>query len=144
MRVIKHIGREETRAAARLPHRDFCKLHIVIHYIAAILKEIDLGLEIYPVGAVGNDGEGKELLELISEAGISRKYIKMLEGVPTLHSICFQYDDGSGGNITESNSASARVNETFFTEIVGDLTAARAGAAAGTGTVVFAVPGGSA
>ncbi|HET8636983.1 MAG TPA: hypothetical protein VFL96_09045, partial [Acidobacteriaceae bacterium] len=31
------LGREESREATLLPGRDFCKLHIVEHYIAALM-----------------------------------------------------------------------------------------------------------
>jgi sugar/nucleoside kinase (ribokinase family) len=37
--------------------------------------------------------------------GIDTRFVKMVTGKPTLFSVCFQYPDGSGGNITTSNSA---------------------------------------
>jgi len=101
------LGREETRLGTKLPNKDFCKLHIISHYLTVILGEIEDSVEIYPVGAVGNDREGRELLELFDTCRISRKYVKILDGYPTLFSVCFQYPDGSGGNITESRSASS-------------------------------------
>lgn len=38
------------------------------------------------------------------------KYVTAMKNTPTLHSLCFQYPDHSGGNITENQSASSKVS----------------------------------
>src|SRR5690348_17315570 len=52
------LGREESRAARLRPARDFCKLHIIAHYPAALLPA---PFSVHPVGAVGLDDPGREM-----------------------------------------------------------------------------------
>ncbi len=104
------LGRNETRLGKKLPVRDFCKLHIITHYLTVILSAGKKDVAVYPIGAVGDDKEGEALLHLFKEYGIKEKYIRVVRGKPTLSSICFQYPDGSGGNITEKESASSTVD----------------------------------
>lgn len=103
------LGRNESRPARLLDVRDYCKLHIVIHYIAKLLSAQKSGsaFHIHPVGKVGNDARGRQLLEEMAEAGIDTSLVRSTDERPTLFSVCFQYPDGSGGNITTSNSAAA-------------------------------------
>ena len=126
------LGRGETRLGTKLPNRDFCKLHIICHYLSVILKEYDKDISIFPIGAIGDDNEGRNLIKLFDLYGISTKHVKILENIPTLNSICFQYPDGSGGNITESRSASSEVDVSFLNGIDCQLLDKR--------TIVFAVP----
>lgn len=104
------LGRNETRLATKLPDRDFCKLHIISHYLTVILNSAGSNVEVLPVGAVGDDLKGRELLEIFTANHICSDYVRIAEGYSTLHSVCFQFPDGSGGNITESRSASSSVN----------------------------------
>jgi len=107
------LGRNESRPARLLDVRDYCKLHIVIHYMAKLLGAQKSGspFHIIPIGKVGNDARGRQLLKEMVEAGIDTSRVWMTEEKPTLFSVCFQYPDGSGGNITTSNSAAAALCE---------------------------------
>src|SRR5262245_25826926 len=96
------LGRNESRTASLIDARDYCKLHIVTHYLARLMSG---ALHIVPVGSVGNDSTGLRLLQEMTTVGIDTSHIKISSTAPTLFSICYQYPDGSGGNITASNSA---------------------------------------
>ena len=103
------LGRNESRPGHLLPSRDFCKLHIVLHYVSVLIRELGLSTRVYPIGAVGDDSDGKELIELMKTTGMNTKYVSVMKNTPTLHSVCFLYPDHSGGNITENRSASSKV-----------------------------------
>jgi sugar/nucleoside kinase (ribokinase family) len=96
--------------------KDFCKLHIIFHYAAVLLKDLMAETQIYPVGAVGDDLPAEELFTMMKNAGMNMNYVKTIPNTPTLHSICFQYPDQSGGNITESQSASSLVSAEMIFE----------------------------
>ena len=104
------LGREESRAGHLLDNRDFCKLHIILHYIAVLTRDMKPDIQIIPVSAIGDDLRGDNILEELKKAGMVVKYVKTYANSPTLHSVCFQYSDGSGGNITENRSASSKVD----------------------------------
>lgn len=102
------LGREESRSGHFLDIRDYCKQHIILHYVKVLLGG---GFKVIPVGKVGDDDIGKILLDEMRETGID---LTLIEGVPkrsTLFSFCFYYPDGSGGNLTTDNSASSLVDE---------------------------------
>ena len=101
------LGRNESRAGRLLDVRDYCKLHIVIHYVAKLLGARCSGLpfHVVPVGNVGGDPAGKYVLEQMRDTGIDTSHVRAIPATPTLFSVCFQYPDGTGGNITTSNSA---------------------------------------
>ncbi|MGL4632263.1 MAG: carbohydrate kinase family protein [Leadbetterella sp.] len=103
------LGREESRMAKLEAHRDFCKMHIILHYIATLVPA-ESEFKVYPIGSVGNDDAGQMLLYMMKKAGmnIDAMYVSATER--TLLSVCFQYPDHSGGNITTSNSASDSVS----------------------------------
>jgi sugar/nucleoside kinase (ribokinase family) len=103
-----------------LPLKDFCKLHIVFHYTAVLLHDLKTNTHIYPIGAVGDDLSAEKLIEMMRKTGMYTDYVKTIPQVPTLHSICFQYPDHSGGNITESQSASSLVSPQMVLE-AGDI-----------------------
>lgn len=105
------LGREESRAGHLLPIRDFCKLHIILHYVTVLMKDAGISAHVVPVSCVGADAEGKMLISLMAEAGMDTACIQQLKGVPTMRSVCFQYPDKSGGNITESRSACSKVGQ---------------------------------
>jgi ribokinase len=101
------LGREESRSGRFLDRRDYCKLHIISHYVKTLLGT---GFETIPVGRIGDDEEGKRLFEEMKEAGLDTRYVKRSEGDQTLFSFCLVYPDGSGGNLTTADSACSRVD----------------------------------
>ena len=66
------LGRNESRAGRLLDVRDYCKLHIVIHYVATLLGARISGspFHVVPVGRVGNDAAGCQLIKEMAEGGI--------------------------------------------------------------------------
>jgi ribokinase len=108
------LGREESRGGHLLDYRDFCKLHIILHYISVLSRDMGLEIKVFPVSAVGDDARGQLITDLMAGSGMDLRYLKILKGSPTLHSVCFQYPDGAGGNITECESACSRVDREFL------------------------------
>ncbi|SEN87865.1 carbohydrate kinase family protein [Paenibacillus sp. OV219] len=102
------LGRNESRLGVLTDSRDFCKLHIICHYPAVLLG--GGGFAVYPIGKVGKDAEGFALLAQLEDTGMSIAHVNIAEAARTLFSVCFQYPDLSGGNITTSNSASGLVS----------------------------------
>ena len=107
------LGRNESRLARLLDVRDYCKLHIVAHYPAVLLgARDDRGpFHVLPVGKVGVDEVGRRLRAEMEKAGMDVRFVDAVPGRPTLLSVCFQYPDGSGGNVTTADSAAALVAE---------------------------------
>lgn len=103
----RDLGRNESRPARLEDARDYCKLHIIAHYPARLAGT--RGLRVLPVGKVGADDVGRRLEQEMAAAGMDTHFIKKSSAAPTLFSVCFQYPDGSGGNITSSSSAAARL-----------------------------------
>lgn len=99
------LGREESRSGVFLDQKDYCKLHIITHYIKSILGE---SIDLFPVGRVGEDHVGNQLIQEMKTVGLSTDFVSVEEGKSTLFSFCFVYPDGSGGNLTTSNSACSR------------------------------------
>ena len=106
------LGRNESRLGELLDSRDYCKLHIVEHYIARLMGsggDPD-SLRVWPIGVVGNDKTGKELLSEMRAVGMDTRFVRRDSVLKTMFSVCLVYPDGSGGNITSSNSAAASLN----------------------------------
>jgi len=101
------LGREESRSGRFLDKRDYCKLHIIAHYVKVLLGS-DFATVL--VGRVGNDDVGKRLLEEMQDSGLDMSHVIISPHAQTLFSTCFIYPDGSGGNLTTSDSASAQVS----------------------------------
>ncbi len=103
------LGRNESRPAQLCDARDYNKLHIIAHYVAVLLGASPAGrtFRVLPVGCVGDDAAGERLLSEMTAAGMDTQCVTVIKGKPTLLSVCFQYPDGSGGNLTTSNSAAA-------------------------------------
>jgi sugar/nucleoside kinase (ribokinase family) len=102
------LGRDESRLGRLLDIRDYCKLHIISHYVARLLGAGPAGaFRVIPVGKVGDDTPGRQMIAEMSAAGMDTKHVEVVAGSPTMLSVCFQYPDGMGGNITTSNSAAA-------------------------------------
>ncbi len=104
------LGREESRPAERMPGRDFCKLHIILHYVARLLPQLGVSARVCPVGAVGDDAEGRALRKLMRAEGMDLGLVRTVKGGRTLFSVCFQYPGGEGGNLTEKRGASRLVS----------------------------------
>ena len=102
------LGREESRMAQLLPYRDFCKQHIIMHYLSVLLNA-GTNVEVIPIGKVGNDATGQSLIEMMRRVGMDTQYLTVAKDHATLFSVCFLYPDHSGGNITTSGSASNAV-----------------------------------
>jgi sugar/nucleoside kinase (ribokinase family) len=107
------LGREESRSGRFLARRDYCKLHIISHYVQTLLGPCFTTI---PIGKVGDDEVGKQLLAEMQAAGLDVRYVRVSAGNPTLFSFCFIYPDGSGGNLTTDDSACARVDAAFVSE----------------------------
>jgi ribokinase len=118
------LGREESRSGRFLDHRDYCKLHIILHYSATLLPE---PFQTIPIGMVGEDNLGSQLMEEMRLAGMDLSYVEVLPGERTLLSICLLYPDGSGGNLTPEHSASHCVNVDFITGAAKEFSRFRAG-----------------
>ncbi|HXJ88707.1 MAG TPA: PfkB family carbohydrate kinase [Candidatus Binatia bacterium] len=105
------LGRNESRLGSLLDVRDYCKMHIVSHYVAKLLGAEQGPFSVLPLGKVGGDAAGAFVLNEMRSAGIDTRFVKVAAGKPTLFSVCFQYPDGNGGNITTSNSAAGEFSE---------------------------------
>lgn len=101
------LGREESRGGRFLDKRDYCKLHIIAHYVQALLGP---DFQTVLVGKVGEDAVGQRLLSEMQAAGLDSRFVGVVPGAQTLFSTCFIYPDGSGGNLTTMDSASAQVS----------------------------------
>jgi sugar/nucleoside kinase (ribokinase family) len=113
------LGRNESRMASLLPFKDFCKQHIIMHYVAILLgAKPDGDFQSFPIGKVGNDDIGKQLICMMSDAGMNVSNVEILNNRSTLFSVCYQYPDHAGGNITTQDSASGSVSpediDSFF------------------------------
>jgi ribokinase len=125
------LGREESRSGHFLDVIDYCKQHIVLHYIKILLGP---SFSVIPVGKLGDDDIGQMLFYEMSETGFIMNRVEKIPHVSTMFSFCFSYPDGSGGNLTTDNSASSQVSVEFI-ELAGtDLKKL------GTKGIVLAVP----
>ena len=106
------LGRDESRLASLLNACDYCKSHIVEHYIATMMgaKADASTFHASAIGVVGEDATGDQLLLEMKQAGINTRWVRRDIDRSTLYSVCFVYPDGSGGNITASNSAATTLN----------------------------------
>jgi ribokinase len=105
------LGREESRSGYFLDKKDYCKLHIISHYVQRLLGK---NFPVIPVGKVGNDDVGKKMLAELEETGFVMDFVEQSPNDQTLFSFCFIYPDGSGGNMTTSDSACAHVDSAFI------------------------------
>jgi ribokinase len=105
------LGREESRSGHFLEVTDYCKQHIILHYIKILLGP---SFRVIPVGKVGDDNTGQTLFREMNETGFVMNRVEIVPHISTLFSFCFYYPDGSGGNLTTDNSASAKVDSGFI------------------------------
>jgi len=104
------LGREESRSGFILDRNDYCKLHIISHYVKSLLGN---DFRVVPIGKIGNDDVGIKLLQEMNDIGLATSYVKTETNKPTLFSFCFLYPDNSGGNMTTDNSASSVVDDSL-------------------------------
>jgi ribokinase len=107
------LGREESRAGRFLANRDYCKLHIIAHYVQKLLGPEFVSILI---GKVGDDSMGHQLLREMSRTGLDIRYVHASADNPTLYSLCFVYPDGTGGNLTTDDSACIQVDPDFVAQ----------------------------
>ena len=100
------VGRNESRPAVLSDTRDYCKQHIILHYIA---KALYPGTDVFAIGKVGHDAEGLRLLDEMASAHIHTDTVETDDTLPTMFSTCIQYADKAVCNVTSSNSASTHV-----------------------------------
>jgi ribokinase len=100
------LGREESRGGKFLDRRDYCKLHIISHYVQRLVGG---DFKTLPLGRVGDDAAGRRLMEEMRAEGLDLSLTSTTPGEQTLDCICLLYPDGSGGNLTVTDSASGRV-----------------------------------
>ncbi len=112
------LGREESRLGYFIDRKDYCKLHIAAHYVKILLGP---DFSVLPVGKVGDDDAGRELVQEMQEAGLDLKYVERCPGYQTLYSFCFIYPDGSGGNLTTADSACSQVDARTVEEVREDF-----------------------
>ncbi|SHG41006.1 Sugar or nucleoside kinase, ribokinase family [Chryseolinea serpens] len=101
------LGREESRSGHFFDIEDYCKQHIILHYVKVLLGD---PFHVIPIGSVGEDDTGYRLYHEMKATGFSMDHVQKKAGAATLFSFCFYYPDGSGGNLTTDNSASAQVS----------------------------------
>jgi len=112
------LGREESRSGHFLFFKDYCKQHIILHYVKVLLGP---SFSVMPIGKLGDEDVGQILYNEMARTGFIMKRIEVVKNVSTLFSFCFVYPDGSGGNLTTDNSASAQVDEEFITKAAADI-----------------------
>jgi ribokinase len=105
------LGREESRSGHFLGVNDYCKQHIILHYIKVLMGA---DFRVIPLGRVGDDDTGRKLYDEMKETGFVMDLVEKMPGVSTLFSFCFYYPDGSGGNLTTDNSASSKVDPLYI------------------------------
>jgi len=111
------ISRDESRAAVLTDFKDYCKGHIIMHYVATLSPNT----EVYMLGIVGRDEPGAKLIGEMKAAGIDTKYLKITDDAPTMFSVCYQFPDSAGGNFTASNSACELVTAAYINECTKEI-----------------------
>jgi ribokinase len=107
------LGREESRAVRFLDYRDYCKLHIISHYVKTLLGP---NFPTVLIGKVGDDAVGHSLMTEMRQTGLDVRNVEISPGLQTLNAICFIYPDGSGGNMTTKDSACSHVDANDVTQ----------------------------
>jgi ribokinase len=115
------LGRNESRSAQLVDARDYCKLHIVLHWVAVLTRQDEVPPHIVAVGNVGDDDPGRRLLDEMGSAGIDTRMVAVVPDRPTTYSVALQYPDGSGCNITSSNGASAGLTPSRVQQAVASI-----------------------
>lgn len=101
------LGREESRAVRALDQQDRCKAHIILHYVRRLTEP---AVVVMPFGRVGADPDGELVLRELAAEGMDLSAVSTDPVHRTLTSVCFSYPDGTGGNLTLTDSASDAVD----------------------------------
>jgi sugar/nucleoside kinase (ribokinase family) len=112
------LGREESRSGRFLDRQDYCKLHIIAHYVQTLMGSDFTTL---PIGKVGADEPGHRLTQEMRETGLDLRHLQTVPGAQTMYAICFLYPDGSGGNLTVDDSACSKVDPDAILEAEQDF-----------------------
>ena len=104
------LSRNETRLAKLTPTRDYCKQHIILHYIARVLAP---GVAVRAIGLVGEDDQGAALLAEMRSAGIDAARVGRTAALRTMYCVCIQYPDKAVCNVTTSESACSLVTAEY-------------------------------
>ena len=112
------LGREESRSGFFLDVKDYCKQHIILHYVKVLLGDV---FPVIPVGRVGDDTYGNAMINEMREAGFMMDYVEKIKNISTLFSFCFYYPDGNGGNLTTDNSASSLVDNAAIDTVTDEI-----------------------
>ena len=120
------LRRNESRSGRLIDARDYCKLHIVSHYVASLLgsRPGSATCQVLPIGRVGDDAAGHRLVQEMESAGIDVRWVAVDGERRTLTSVCWRYPDGSGGNVTARDSAADRVSTADISAVLPLLHAA--------------------
>ena len=113
------LSRNESRSAVLTDYKDYCKGHIILHYVSVLSP----GVKVCILGKVGDDENGETLLRKMQKINIDTRYVQKTKKAPTLFSACFQYPDGTGGNITSINSASGLVTPEYIENCISEIDA---------------------
>ena len=108
--TMETLGRSESRMVVLSDAKDFCKQHIVFYYATVLAKSFS---EIYPIGFVGDDANGRNLIAEMQRVGMNTKFVGTCKDKPTMLSICLQYPDKDGCNFTAKNNASVYVTPEY-------------------------------
>jgi sugar/nucleoside kinase (ribokinase family) len=93
------LGRNESRSGE------------IAHYISVLLgAQAEGAFQTHPIGKLGEDEPGQRVYAEMKQAGMTMDHVEIVPGMSTLFSVCFQYPDSTGGNITASRSASSLVS----------------------------------
>jgi ribokinase len=105
------LGREESRGGKYLDARDYCKLHIIAHYVKVFCGR---EFSVFPIGKIGDDDVGRRIFKEMQQTGLNMDYVHTSADDKTLFGFCFLYPDGTGGNLTTEESACTKVDAAFI------------------------------
>jgi sugar/nucleoside kinase (ribokinase family) len=112
------LGRNESRPVILSRAKDYCKLHIVFYYVSTLTQK---HANVFPIGFVGDDISGHNLLAEMDREGMDVKYVGVSAGQATMVSICLQYPDKEGCNFTAMNNATVYVTPEYVQKCMGEL-----------------------
>lgn len=124
------LGRNESRLGKLLPAKDFCKGHIIAHYLGTFLGRQN---PIHFIGALGTEPAAKNLLQDMEKANLNTRFVQQFAEASTPFCVCFFYPDKSGGSINQFPSAADRVSPEFLDRALEQLNP-------GPDTIVLAAP----
>ena len=104
------LGKNESRSAALTDAKDYCKQHIILHYLAQVLGG---DTHVCAIGKVGDDVNGNRLLAEMNVAGIDTTCVEIDKSGVTMQSVCMHYPDKSVCNITTNNSVCQNVSPEY-------------------------------